>query len=145
MVRWASTFSTNRPTQMSISSSYVYSRPGYEQWLTRDGGNRSTALVEGRKIHGASPRNQGTFWPKDWLPSEAGFENVRIHSYGYNWASKGGRHPTVLQFSQAFLADLHNSPYLKKHAHVGVPIPLLVNGADMRRRRSCLSPIALGV
>ncbi|KAK3296669.1 uncharacterized protein B0H64DRAFT_106611 [Chaetomium fimeti] len=56
------------------------------------------------------------FWPKEWLPNEVGFRHVRLHSYGYN--SDGSRRKsflTVHDFAQALLADIYNSPELRKH------------------------------
>lgn len=60
------------------------------------------------------------FWPKEWLPKEVGFKHVRLHSYGYNseWTSRRDSHLTVHDFGQALLADLHNSPYLRKSGEV---------------------------
>ncbi|KAH6631000.1 hypothetical protein B0J18DRAFT_117751 [Chaetomium sp. MPI-SDFR-AT-0129] len=58
----------------------------------------------------------GMFWPKEWLPNEVGFGHVRLHSYGYN--SDGSRREsslTVHDFAQALLADIHNSPELRKN------------------------------
>lgn len=61
------------------------------------------------------------FWPKDWLPNEVGFRHVRLHSYGYN--SDGSRRKsslTVHDFAQALLADIYNSPELRKNGDVRV-------------------------
>ncbi|KAH6849741.1 hypothetical protein B0I37DRAFT_369747 [Chaetomium sp. MPI-CAGE-AT-0009] len=58
----------------------------------------------------------GMFWPKEWLPNEVGFRHVRLHSYGYN--SGGSRRKsflTVHDFAQALLADIYNSPELRKN------------------------------
>ncbi|KAF6832531.1 hypothetical protein CMUS01_06897 [Colletotrichum musicola] len=59
----------------------------------------------------------GMFWPKDWLPNEVGFRHVRIHSYGYNsdWTTRKESRLTVHDFGQALLADLYNSPCLRKN------------------------------
>ncbi|KAK1634044.1 hypothetical protein BDP81DRAFT_451981 [Colletotrichum phormii] len=59
----------------------------------------------------------GMFWPKDWLPNEVGFKHVRIHSYGYNsdWTTRKDSRLTVHDFGQALLADLYNSPCLRKN------------------------------
>lgn len=55
------------------------------------------------------------FWPKEWLPSEPGFENARIFSYGYNsdWAERKGNVLNVHDFGKGLLADLDNSPQLR--------------------------------
>ncbi|KAK1704979.1 hypothetical protein BDP67DRAFT_605622, partial [Colletotrichum lupini] len=59
----------------------------------------------------------GMFWPRDWLPNEAGFKHVRIHSFGYNsdWTTRKDSRLTVHDFGQALLADLHNSSCLRKN------------------------------
>ncbi|OIW26368.1 hypothetical protein CONLIGDRAFT_470157 [Coniochaeta ligniaria NRRL 30616] len=68
-----------------------------------------------RKTWSHSPE-PGMFWPKDWLPNETGFEHVRLHSYGYNsdWTAKKESHLCIHDFGQALLADLHNSPHLRR-------------------------------
>lgn len=60
------------------------------------------------------------FWPRDWLGNEMGFKNVRIHSYGYpsEWTAKKGSALTIHDFGQALLADIHNSPALRKNGEV---------------------------
>ena len=51
------------------------------------------------------------FWPKQWLPTESKFKNVRIFSYGYNsdWGAKQGSAATIHDFGQALLGDIHNT------------------------------------
>ncbi|KAK4186217.1 hypothetical protein QBC35DRAFT_501687 [Podospora australis] len=59
----------------------------------------------------------GMFWPKEWLPNEVGFKHVRIHSYGYNsdWATRKESHLTIHDFGQALIADIYNSPHLRRN------------------------------
>ncbi|KAH8903867.1 hypothetical protein BR93DRAFT_867494, partial [Coniochaeta sp. PMI_546] len=73
-------------------------------------------LLGGSKKTWSHSPEPGMFWPRDWLPSEAGFEHVRLHSYGYNsdWTSKKESHLSIYDFGQALLADLHNSPHLRR-------------------------------
>lgn len=56
--------------------------------------------------------NPAHFWPKEWLPLEARFRNVRILTFGYNsdWGEIKGSSVTVHDFGQALLAGLYNSP-----------------------------------
>ncbi|RKK89759.1 hypothetical protein BFJ68_g16634 [Fusarium oxysporum] len=52
------------------------------------------------------------FWPKAWLPREAGFRNIRIHSYGYDADWKSSRAtPTINihDFGQQLLERLRSS------------------------------------
>ncbi|EAQ90261.1 hypothetical protein CHGG_02196 [Chaetomium globosum CBS 148.51] len=61
-------------------------------------------------------QEQGMFWPKEWLPNEVGFRHIRLHSYGYN--SGGSMRESLLtvhDFAQALLADIYNSPELRKN------------------------------
>lgn len=60
------------------------------------------------------------FWPKEWLPNEDGFKHVRLHSYGYNsdWTTRKESHLTVHDFGQALIADIYNSPELRKNSDV---------------------------
>ncbi|KAK4242396.1 hypothetical protein C8A03DRAFT_11359 [Achaetomium macrosporum] len=69
----------------------------------------------------------GTFWPKEWLPSEPGFKHVRIHSYGYNsdWTKTQQSHLSIHDFAQALLADMYNSPHLRKNGDT--PIVLVAH------------------
>ncbi|KAL2020066.1 hypothetical protein VTK56DRAFT_8870 [Thermocarpiscus australiensis] len=55
------------------------------------------------------------FWPQCWLPSEPGFENVNIYSYGYDsdWASSEPSILDVHDFGRNLLEDMRNSPYLR--------------------------------
>ncbi|KAI1084013.1 hypothetical protein F5B20DRAFT_526327 [Whalleya microplaca] len=71
--------------------------------------------------------NKLTYWPKEWLPSEPGFEHVRINSYGYNsdWTTKQQSNLTLHDFGQALLADMYNSPQLRKPGNT--PIVLIAH------------------
>ncbi|KAK7967453.1 NACHT and WD domain protein [Apiospora aurea] len=71
-----------------------------------------------------------TFWPQIWLPSEPGFKNVRIHSYGYNsdWAERKGNALNILDFGKGLVGDLNNSPEIRRSEmlksiahHLGAP------------------------
>ncbi|KAL2024346.1 hypothetical protein VTK56DRAFT_8828 [Thermocarpiscus australiensis] len=59
----------------------------------------------------------GMFWPKEWLPNEVGFRHVRLHSYGYNsdWTTRKESYLTIHDFGQALIADVYNSPSLRKN------------------------------
>jgi hypothetical protein len=82
----------------------------------------SEPLIEYVFIHGlgggstktwcAQP-NASFFWPKEWLPRQPAFKNVRIHSFGYNanWMEKGYAYAGVYDFGQALLQALRNSPF----------------------------------
>ena len=67
------------------------------------------------------------FWPKEWLPLEPGFKNVRIHSFGYNsdWGEKKGSSLTIHDFGQALLGDMQNSPSLAGAGNKGTPLIMI--------------------
>ena len=76
-----------------------------------------------QKTWSLSPGDPWTFWPKEWLPYESGFRHVRIHSFGYDsdWTKAHQSTLTIHDFAQALLADMHNSPNLKRNGNVSIP------------------------
>ncbi|KAJ2994689.1 hypothetical protein NUW58_g1486 [Xylaria curta] len=52
------------------------------------------------------------YWPKEWLPKDAAFENVRIQSFGYNsdWAKSKDNCLNLHHFGKALLGHLATSP-----------------------------------
>ncbi|KAL1869464.1 hypothetical protein VTK73DRAFT_3079 [Phialemonium thermophilum] len=79
-----------------------------------------------RKTWSYSP-HPGMFWPRDWLPNEEGFKHVRLHSYGYNssWTDRKTSRLTIHDFAQSFVADMYNSPHLRRHGDT--PIVLVAH------------------
>ncbi|RSM08774.1 hypothetical protein CEP52_004466 [Fusarium oligoseptatum] len=72
---------------------------------------------DSRKTWCYDAEDESSFWPKEWLPYEAGFRYARIHSFGYEseW-SKGGRSPLMIHdFAQALLTDMSNSISLQRN------------------------------
>lgn len=74
-------------------------------------------LKGGSRKTWAKSTNAADFWPKEWLPAEPGFKNVRIHSYGYNsdWSERRGNVLNVHDFGNGLLADLSNCPQLRRN------------------------------
>lgn len=73
-----------------------------------NGGSRSTW----------SKGDDGTFWPRDWLPCDDAFHDVRIHTYGY---SSGLNRESVLDiqdFASNLLACVHHCPAIVSTASV---------------------------
>lgn len=73
------------------------------------GGSKSTWTKSG---------NPALYWPKEWLPQDADFQDVRIHSFGYNsdWAS--GSTLNVHDFSKSLLGSLHHCPAMAWNSNV---------------------------
>ncbi|UKZ70694.1 uncharacterized protein TrAtP1_011666 [Trichoderma atroviride] len=71
----------------------------------------------GRKTWSSSsiPRS---FWPQDWLPIEPGFENVRIHSFGYkaDWGKKWQQQSilNIHDFAESLIGGLKNHPGIRR-------------------------------
>ncbi|KAL1840084.1 hypothetical protein VTJ49DRAFT_819 [Mycothermus thermophilus] len=84
-------------------------------------------LGGGSRRSWSASSDPATFWPKEWLPSEPGFKHVRIHSFGYDsdWTKSERSTLTIHDFGQALLADLYNSPNLKKNGNT--PIVLVAH------------------
>lgn len=59
-------------------------------------------------------KSSAHYWPKEWLPLEPQFKNVRIHTFGYasDWGEIKASCVTVHDFGQALLSELDNSPLL---------------------------------
>lgn len=52
------------------------------------------------------------FWPAEWLPSDADFHGVRIHSFGYNanWSTWSSNPLDVHAFGQSLVEELSSHP-----------------------------------
>ncbi|KAG8529168.1 uncharacterized protein KY384_005803 [Bacidia gigantensis] len=63
-----------------------------------------------RKTWSKSP-DPSTFWPREWLPLESRFKNVRISTFGYNsdWGERKTSSLTLHDFGQALLGDIQNT------------------------------------
>ena len=74
--------------------------------------------------------NIGHYWPKEWLPVDPKFKNVRVHSFGYNsdWGEKAGSILTIHDFGQALLGDMFTSPHINT---IGHETPLVMVGHSM--------------
>lgn len=65
------------------------------------------------------------FWPQFWLPMEPGFENVNIHTFGYDsdWASLQSSILGVHDFGRQLLEEMRDAPYLRDNGEVGLRSP----------------------
>ncbi len=73
-------------------------------------------------VHGLNGGSQSTwskgpgpsFWPRDWLPRDDAFHDVRIHTFGY---SSGLNRESILNihdFANNLLACVHYSPVIMR-------------------------------
>ena len=58
------------------------------------------------------------FWPKEWLPQDAGFKDVRIHNFGYN--SNLGEESTlnIHDFAKSLLGAIQDCPAIPQGSKV---------------------------
>ena len=62
-----------------------------------------------------------SYWPKEWLPRDPAFKNVRIFSFGYNsdWGDKKDSILNIHDFGKSLLSEIMNSPEIVKEVDVG--------------------------
>ncbi|KAI4266873.1 MAG: hypothetical protein LQ337_008624, partial [Flavoplaca oasis] len=84
------------------------------------GGSRKTWSFSADPAH---------FWPKEWLPGDPDFKNVRIHTFGYhsNWGESKGNDFNVHDFGQNLIEEIHTSPTIGRSDDV----PLVLIGHSM--------------
>lgn len=64
-------------------------------------------------------RDDSLFWPKEWLPKDESFRDVRIHTFGY--ASGLGRESVlnVHDFATSLLVGIQDAPSIPHGERVG--------------------------
>lgn len=85
------------------------------------------AIVDIIFIHGLGGSSRKTwsnssrprsFWPQDWLPVERGFEDVRVHSFGYraDWGKKWQQQSilNIHDFAESLIGGLRNHPSIRR-------------------------------
>ena len=84
------------------------------------GGSRKTWSFSADPAH---------FWPKEWLPGDPDFKNVRIHTFGYHsdWGESKGSDFNVHDYGQNLIEELHNSPIIGRSHEV----PIVLIGHSM--------------
>ena len=58
------------------------------------------------------------FWPKEWLPRDEGFKDVRVHSFGYNsnWEKESSLN--IHDFAKALLGSIQDCPTIPRSSTV---------------------------
>lgn len=74
-----------------------------------NGGSQSTWSKGGMKSH---------FWPKEWLPKDNAFEDVRIHTFGYPASLDRESILNVHDFARSLLAAVKDSPVISREDRV---------------------------
>jgi len=73
-----------------------------------NGGSQSTWSKDNRASH---------FWPKEWLPLDDAFHDVRIHSFGYPSGLARESVLNVRDFSSSLLAAVRDSPSMNERSN----------------------------
>lgn len=63
-----------------------------------------------------------TFWPKEWLPHDRDFSQVRIHTFGYDgdWSDHRGDISKIKHFGKLLLDSMANNSFFRKNDPVRV-------------------------
>jgi hypothetical protein len=65
------------------------------------------------------------YWPKEWLPKDNAFQDVRIHSFGYDSNWKKGSILGLHDFANALLCSMLDSPVIPRDANVCMILPIV--------------------
>lgn len=59
------------------------------------------------------------FWPQEWLPQDSAFQDVRIHSFGYNsnWDKESTLN--IHDFAKSLLGSISDCPVIPRESSVG--------------------------
>jgi hypothetical protein len=78
------------------------------------GGSRSTWTKGG---------DRSLYWPQEWLPNDPGFQDVRIHSFGYSADWEKESTLNINDFAKSLLGSLQDCPVIPRDTNVGVSFP----------------------
>jgi pimeloyl-ACP methyl ester carboxylesterase len=102
-----STVSSDTRGPLGLSLLHAPSEPLFDFIFVRGlgGGSRKTWSKTSSTRH---------YWPSEWLPNDPAFDNVRIHSYGYDsdWTKGNGSCLNIHHIGKSLLGELSTSPYV---------------------------------
>ena len=84
-------------------------------------------------VHGLGGGSEHTwtkdkvFWPRDLLPREEGYENIAVHSFGYDSDFKRSNVLNIVDFSNSLLASLEDSSLISSSLASTGSTPILDN------------------
>ena len=82
-------------------------------------------------VHGLGGGSQSTwckdgdlsfFWPQNWLPYDPAFNDVRIHTFGYNSNWLRDSNLNINDFAKSLLERVKNSPNISSNENVSFGI-----------------------
>ena len=68
-------------------------------------------------------RDPSTYWPQKWLPKEDAFQDVRIHTFGYDCDMRRESPLSVNYFTSSLMYALRDDPLIGQEEHVEFPLP----------------------
>lgn len=77
------------------------------------GGSRSTWTKSG---------DPSLYWPQRWLPQDPGFQDVRIHSFGYDSNLDKESTLNLHDFAKSLLGTIHDCPAISTDSNVRRPL-----------------------
>ena len=75
-------------------------------------------LGGGSKSTWSKSNDTSLYWPKEWLPNEPNFKNVRVHSYGYNSKLDKQSILSLHDFAKNLLGSIQDSLEAESSANV---------------------------
>jgi len=94
-------------------------------------------------VHGLNGGSQSTwakgndpalFWPREWLPKDEAFRDVRIHTFGYASAISHRSILDVRDFAKSLLGSIKDCPAMQGSEKVRTPIDTI---------HRCTQPVAI--
>ena len=93
---------------------------------------RLTAIADLIFVHGLKGGSRSSwsknndpnlFWPQEWLPTDPKFEDVRIHTFGYNSKfSTDSVKLDIYDFARSLLMEIYHCPLIPSDSDVCRPI-----------------------
>jgi hypothetical protein len=80
-------------------------------------------------VHGLNGGSQSTwtkgldstlFWPQEWLPHDDSFQDVRIHTFGYDSNLGKGSILDIQDFAKSLLGSIQHSPTMSHSSNVSI-------------------------
>ncbi len=75
-------------------------------------------LAGGSRSTWSKNNDPNLYWPKQWLPKDPGFQDVRIHSFGYNSNWEKDSTLNIYDFAKSLLGDIHDCPDIPRDSNV---------------------------
>lgn len=75
-------------------------------------------LGGGSKKTWTHDRDPELYWPQKWLSQDAGFKDVRIHSFGYDSRLDHESNLNIHDFAKSLLGSIQNCPRMPKGCEV---------------------------